>query len=64
MAASVANSFAVAASVLNGRPVSCSHAAWYTSRREAARATCMSAQRKATAWFDPIGRPNVWRSLA
>ena len=23
----------------------------------------MSAQRNATAWFDPIGRPNVWRCV-
>ena len=59
IAASVANSFAVAASVLNGLPWSRSQAAWYARCRAAASATLMSAQRKATAWLDPIGRPNV-----
>jgi hypothetical protein len=48
IAASVAYSLATAASLENGRPESRSHAAWYTSRRAAATATCMSAQRKAT----------------
>ena len=64
IAASVANSFAFAASTEYGRPASRSRAAARVSARAADTAVAMSASRKPMPWKSMIARPNCSRSRA
>ena len=64
MAASVAASFAMAASVANGSPASLSRAASTYSARADATAVAMSASMKDSPWNSLMGRPNCRLSPA
>ena len=63
-AASVANSFAIDVSVVEGRPLSLRCPARQTSPRDASVSTTMSAIIACTSWKLAIGRPNCSRSFA
>ena len=57
--------FAMAAAVeASCRPSATASTAAETSWRETAIATCMSAHACLTAWKEPIGLPNWWRTFA
>ena len=64
IAMSVANSLALAASMLYGRPASRRRAACSVSARAAEICVAMSASMKPTPWKSTIGWPNWSRSRA
>jgi hypothetical protein len=63
-AASVANSFAIDVSVVDGLPWSFSTPARQASPRAASMSTTMSAIIACTSWKEAIGLPNCSRSFA
>ncbi len=60
-ASRLALSFAIAASLRNGCPVSRRDAARYVSQRAASSSVAMSASLNCTAWNFEIGCPNCTR---
>ena len=64
MAVSAANSLAIDASFVYGRPASLSVAALSVMSRAPSTAVAMSASIQPTIWCSPIGTPNALRSRA
>ena len=52
------------ATAASGPPATSASTASATSRRAIVSSTATSAQACFTAWNEPIGRPNCWRSPA